>query len=601
MALTADPVIWTDEGPRSSLYGDIYFSPQDGLAESRAVFLQGCGLPGAWAGRRHFTVAELGFGSGLNIAALLQLWDRHRPTGARLHVFSVEAHLMTKENAARALAAWPELAAHAQPLIAAWPAARRGFHRIDAPQFGAVIDIALMEAGEALSEWQGAADAWFLDGFAPSANPAMWRDEVLAMVAARSAPGARAATFTVAGQVRRGLGHCGFVVDKRPGHGRKRERLEARLTGAPPDDGTPGKIVIVGAGIAGASLARAFASEGADVEVMAGAPAPAASGNPAALVTPAFDAGGGDRARLYADAFDRALGLYRTLPEAVLAHGVLQLAQNDRDAARFAAVSGQDVFAPGSLRPLGAPEVEDRLGEPSRTDGLSIDDGLVIEPAAVLGTWLGAEPRTDPVQTIRRGPAGWRLALESGQEIVAETLVLAAGWGARALAPDLDFGAVRGQASWVAHGKAVAPAAFGAYAIPMRGGLLFGATHDRGDTGCDVRPADHERNIKALAQARPVLAASIDSARVEGRAAIRAATADRLPHAGAIAPGLFVLSGLGSRGFTTAPLLAEHVCALALGRPSPLAASLAAMVDPSRRVKKRTAPPSGGAETVDQL
>src|ERR1700752_1019742 len=85
--------------PRSRLYGDVYFSSEDGLAETRAVFLQGCGLPDAWVGRRPCVVGELGFGTGLNVLALLDLWGRGRPPGGRLNIFSVEAHPITAEEA----------------------------------------------------------------------------------------------------------------------------------------------------------------------------------------------------------------------------------------------------------------------------------------------------------------------------------------------------------------------------------------------------------------------------------------------------------------------------------------------------------------------
>src|SRR5690349_9307849 len=109
---------WTEEGePRSGRFGDVYFSRDDGLAETRAVFLDGCGLPDAWAGRPCFTVAELGFGTGLNIAALLNLWRRVRPEGGRLHIFSIEGFPLTADEAARALGAWPELAEATQALI----------------------------------------------------------------------------------------------------------------------------------------------------------------------------------------------------------------------------------------------------------------------------------------------------------------------------------------------------------------------------------------------------------------------------------------------------------------------------------------------------
>ncbi|MDB5468440.1 MAG: hypothetical protein JWQ46_3202, partial [Phenylobacterium sp.] len=182
------PLAWSEDGqPRSRLYGDVYFSAVDGLAESRAVFLQGCGLPEAWQGRRRFVVGELGFGTGLNILALLDLWRRHRPAGGRLHIFSVEAHPISAAEAARALAHWPELADLAGLLAGRWPGRARGVHRVEIPELDAVLDVAVLEVEAALEGWSGKADAWFLDGFAPALNPAMWRDEVLALVAARSA------------------------------------------------------------------------------------------------------------------------------------------------------------------------------------------------------------------------------------------------------------------------------------------------------------------------------------------------------------------------------------------------------------------------------
>lgn len=164
-----DPrLIWTEAGePRSARYGDVYFSAQDGLAETRTVFLDGCDLPQAWAGRDHFTVAELGFGTGLNIIALLDLWRRTRPPGARLQVFTVEGHPLSVTDARRALAAWPDLADFSAALLAGWPPATPGFHRIDLPDLDAVIDVAVGEVEQVLSDWSGPADAWFLDGFPP--------------------------------------------------------------------------------------------------------------------------------------------------------------------------------------------------------------------------------------------------------------------------------------------------------------------------------------------------------------------------------------------------------------------------------------------------
>ena len=256
------PLEWAEGGPRSRRFDDVYFSAVDGLAESRAVFLQGCGLPDAWTGRRRFTVGELGFGTGLNILALLQLWRDRRPEGGRLHVFSVEAYPLGRDEAARALAAWPELADLTAPLLAAWPSARPGFHRVEFPDLGAMLDLHVGEAADGLAAWEGRADAWFLDGFAPAKNPQMWRQPLLDLVAARSAPGARIGTFTVAGAVRRGLVEAGFEVEKKPGFGRKKERLEAVLPGRARAETPALRVAVIGAGIAGAALARAFQALG---------------------------------------------------------------------------------------------------------------------------------------------------------------------------------------------------------------------------------------------------------------------------------------------------------------------------------------------------
>ena len=580
-------LVWTEDGaPRSGRFDDIYFSREDGLAESRAVFLAGCGLPEAWRGRARFTVAELGFGTGLNIAALLDLWRREGPADGRLHIFSVEGFPLGRDEAARALGTWPELADAARALLEAWPAPTPGFHRLNLPAFNATLDLAVGEAAEALLQWSGRADAWFLDGFAPATNPGMWSDAVLNGVAARSAPGARVATFTVAGAVRRGLAERGFVVDKRPGHGRKRERLEARRPDGPPPDAKP-TVAVIGAGVAGGALVRAFTALGLTCNVIEEtAPGSGGSGFPSALVTPRLDAGDQGIAALHAQALSRARALYAAVPGAIVADGVLQLEQAPRDAARFAKVAAQDLWPDGAMTRLDAAGCAARLGEPVETGGLLMRDALALNPAPVLETWLGgAERITARVDRIEPTAGGWRLIDAAGGVILeADVVAIAAGWGAAALRPDLPLSPVRGQADWVA-GVTAPATAWGGYASPTRGGLLFGATHERGETAVEATAVASARNLQTLETRLPALAERVAGAGERlSRAAIRATTPDRLPLAGELGPGLFALTGLGSRGFCVAPLLAEHVAALATGAPSPLPAALAARVEPKRFV-----------------
>ncbi|MGV8928447.1 MAG: tRNA (5-methylaminomethyl-2-thiouridine)(34)-methyltransferase MnmD [Brevundimonas sp.] len=582
-------LIWTDDGaPRSGRFDDVYFSQQDGLAETRTVFLAGCGLPEAWAGYPHFCVAELGFGTGLNIAALLDLWRRERPPGSHLSLFSVEGFPLTRDEAARALGRWPDLADATGALLEVWPGNTPGFHRLDLPDFNASFDLAVGDVAWALSQWTGRADAWFLDGFAPSANPDMWSEDVLDGIAARSAPGARIATFTVAGAVRRGLERRGFTVDKRPGHGRKRERLEARLPSTKAAAERMPSVAVIGAGIAGAALVRAFSVLGVRATMVEAERAGAgASGFPAALVTPRLDAGDGTIAGLHAQALTRAATLYAATPGTVIATGVLQLEQTLRDAARFAKIAAQSIWPGGAMEVIDAAVCSDRLGEPVPCGGLWMRDALAVHPGTVLEAWLADAGRlTASVHRIEAAGSGWRLLDGAGGVILeAEVVVLAAGWGSAELVPALPLAPVRGQANWTESVQA-GPVAWGGYAAPTGAGLLFGATHDRGETGGAPSDEAGARNLATVAARLPRLAARIAAAgTTRAGVAVRATTPDRLPMAGALSgKGLFILGGLGSRGFCVAPLLAEHIAALATGTPSPLPADFSNRVNPLRNL-----------------
>ena len=177
--------------PVSGLFDDPYFSIQDGLAETRHVFLDGNGLPGRFCDG--FRVAELGFGTGLNLLAALICW-REAGCAGRFHYTSFEAYPMPAADMARALAAFPAALAVAGPLLGAWGAGERRFDLGEAR-----VEVIAGDARACLPAWCGQADAWFLDGFSPAKNPELWGEDLMAEVARHTAPGGTFATYTAAG------------------------------------------------------------------------------------------------------------------------------------------------------------------------------------------------------------------------------------------------------------------------------------------------------------------------------------------------------------------------------------------------------------------
>lgn len=211
--------------PTSHEYGDVYFSREDGLAETGHVFLEGNRLEKRLAAAEGFVIGETGFGTGLNFLAAKALFERVAPPQATLHFLSVEKHPLRREDMQRALAAFPELAKHVEKLLEILPEATPGFHR---RQMGRVaLTLLYGDVMEVLPQLEAKVDAWFLDGFAPAKNPDLWQVDIYSEVARLSAEGATAATFTVAGAVQRGLKEVGFSVSKMRGFGRKREMLVA--------------------------------------------------------------------------------------------------------------------------------------------------------------------------------------------------------------------------------------------------------------------------------------------------------------------------------------------------------------------------------------
>jgi len=569
---------WSSGAPRSRDKDDVYFSA-DGLAEKRQVFLAGCGLPEAWAGREQFAVGELGFGSGLSFLALWDLWRRNRPSpAARLNVLSFEGALLGAQDAARIrrLAAGGELENLSRLLLSHWPHRARGVQRIALPD-GVTLTLFVDEIAAALPQARASIDAWFLDGFAPAKNPEMWSADAMAHVARLSAPGARAATYAVAGEVRRNLEAAGFAIDKKPGFGRKKERLEARLSSriALRASGMTMKVTIIGAGIAGACAARAFLDRGCDVTVIDkdAAPGAGASGNPLALVMPRLDAADGPAARALIEAYLFARATYVALSyDAADQLDVSHRPRGEAERQRFAKLLADPPFDASLLRPINP-------ADPGA--GVHHLDAPVLRPSeALLRLLHGAKLR-------------FNTEVRSLREIDADLIVVCAGMGMSGIegveAPPLTGRLGQLECSPI-DGSPYA-IADGGYMVSAYGRLVFGATFEAADGEPKVTDAARAQNLETLQRLRPGLKPEA----IVSRAAIRATTPDRFPFAGAMpenekapdadpAPSQFVrlIGGLGARGFLWGPLLAELVASEVFGEPLPVEANVAEALDPGR-------------------
>ena len=210
---------WRGGVPVAVRFDDPYFSLGDGLSETRHVFLAGTRLPGRF--RDGFHIAELGFGTGLNAFATLMAW-REAGVGGRLSFTTFERFPLAVDEMRRALGAYPEIDALAAPLLDGL--SEEGVRTDDFE-----LRIVRGDARETLPLWEGQADAWFLDGFAPSKNPELWEPELLAEVARHTKPGGTAATYSAAGAVRAALAEAGFSVERVAGYGRKRHMTRAVL------------------------------------------------------------------------------------------------------------------------------------------------------------------------------------------------------------------------------------------------------------------------------------------------------------------------------------------------------------------------------------
>ena len=542
--------------PVSPVFEDIYFDA-DGPAETLRVFLGPAAIETRARAAKLFTVAELGFGTGLNFLVTANVAKAHR-----LHFVSFERHPLRRDDAEKALAQWRRDYPLATELLDAWPPALAGWHRRHFADGRIQLSIWHGDAADGLRDFtrqqRCGVDAWFLDGFAPSRNPAMWRAQLFRHMAACSVAGATVTTFTAAGQVRRGLEAAGFEtrrVDQRP---HKRHSIAGVFRGAGIAFAAPERVNVLGGGLAGACTARALAEKRVDVTLVDPAGiATGASAVPAAVLHGRLLAGASAEARLRAQAFayssERLRGLRGTRQT-----GVLQVAGVNANAERLRGVAG--ALPKDWVRFLSAEEASRLADMPVPDVALHIPSALTVNAAECVRALL-EHPRIKADEVSDEGV----------------TTVLATG-AHRGEFSHLELTGISGQMDLfrVPHMPTLPLVGRGSL-VPGAKGLWVGATYE-------YRPwpaGDGElANAKRLADwTKTAPGTAIDSFH-----GIRAVTSDRLPIVGhdASQERVWFSLGHGSHGTVTAPFAAECVASQIVGEAAPADAELLELLSPDR-------------------
>lgn len=563
--------------PVSRDFDDVYFSNDNGLEETRYVFLGGNGLQTRFPehSRKLFIVAESGFGTGLNFLTLWQAFAAFRAehpdaTLERLHFISFEKFPLTRDDLQKAHAHWPELAPFAGQLQAQWPQAFAGCHRLLLDEGRVTLDLwfgDINQLTDTLDEsLNQQVDAWFLDGFAPSKNPDMWTPALFQAMARLTRAGGTLATFTSAGFVRRGLQEAGFTMHKRKGFGRKREMLsgvmENDVACAPhapwfARSGTDKReVALVGGGVASALLALALLRRGWQVTLYCAdaAPAEGASGNRQGALYPLLSAHDPALARFFSAAFTFARRLYDGLP-VTFDHqwcGVTQLGWDEKSQHKIEQMLTLELPHELAHR-IDAHEVLAQSGVETGCSGITYPAGGWLCPAQLtagaiaLGIEQGLQVHyRHEVEALVRYSDGWQLRFADGSECQHESVVLANGHRIQHFSQTekLPVYPVAGQ---VSHIPTTEPLAHLRQVLCYDGYLTphnphnqqhcIGASYHRGQQEATYSEADQQQNRQRLIDCFPQAewAQTVDVSAGEARCGVRCATRDHLPMVGNVA------------------------------------------------------------------
>lgn len=564
--------------PVSDKFDDVYFSNQDGLAETHYVFLEGNQLWERWVNYQeaHFVIAETGFGTGLNFFAVTTLFREFRQKHPdsplkRLYFTSFEKYPLPLDALQQAHLAYPQFSHLAQHLQQYWLNPIQGCYRFHFDETS--LDLWFGDVAENLPQlgdyMNSKIDAWFLDGFAPSKNPDMWNEQLYQQMFRFTKLQGTFATFTAASAVRKGLENAGFNMTKRKGFGKKRECLSGQKTqekptalSAPWFHSQPANlnkqdIAIIGGGIASLCTAISLVKRGAKITIYCEAEQTAlnASGNKQGAFYPQLSDDNERNIRFYIHAFAYGHQFLQWVIQQQIEFehefcGVALCAYNEKAESKLNKIA--ELNLPSDLyQSLSQSELSEKVGLPLPFGGAFIPQGAWLAPRQLVQhTFAFLEKQGVQIKTSQKVTAlsqtenGWQITTAENKTFCHEVVVLANGHKLTDFeqTQKLPLYPVRGQVSQIPTSekllKLKTVLCYDGYLTPVdqaKTSHCIGASHVRDNATREFSLTEQQENQQKIQQNIPEeWTKEVDTSGNLARIGVRCSVRDLTPMMGAV-------------------------------------------------------------------
>lgn len=584
-----------DGAPYCTRFNDIYFDSESGYQQSDDIFICSNNIKQRFIeAKSTITIAETGFGTGLNFLLTLQAYQNAQSESSQdiapLHFISVEKYPLNKKQLQQSLTVLPELSKYAEMLLEQYPSSHTLTEQVfEAPFLNNKVHLTIIfdDASNGLKQLSirnerntqtdllcNLVDIWYLDGFSPAKNPDMWSAGLFQQIARLSQEQASLTTFTVAGFVKRALQDVGFRIEKLPSKGKKKEILRGTFHRINPHKGyqhrpiitKPQHVSIIGGGIASACIAYKLAKQGVKITLYCKDETIAQGGSSNAIgaLYPLLHQSHDDISLFYQAAFWRARHFYDDIFQQGFHFdhqwcGLLELSykkalQNRQDKFDQLAAWPKDL-----IQSVDSSQASRIAGIPLQHGGLFMPNAGWAAPQQLVQKIIQAAEKTGRLKvktnthirkitplehsSLDNKETQWKLTTNKG-EFNASVLIVCGG----AEVIDMDYikslplSATRGQVTSMQSNENISPLntviCHKGYLTPKNKGIhCIGATFQKNDTNTKTSAEDDKYNLTMLEQCLPEVSKNIhwcDNDISTSKARLRCMSQDHMPVVGAM-------------------------------------------------------------------